>query len=121
MFRKLTIALVATASLAPRRSLPPPRPPRRRHGWRHGRHHHLHFGPASAIRRHRRLSSDDVAMTSCFVTHRVMTPYGYRMRTVNVCALLIQRSVRRSPRSQAAAGVFRAMLQQSGGCTNASN
>jgi hypothetical protein len=43
-------------------------------GW--GFHHH-HFGPGIGIG----FVGDD----GCYVTRRVLTPYGYRLRTINVC------------------------------------
>ncbi len=89
MFRKLTIALVATASIAA--ALAPSVASAKGGGMGGGMggHHHFgHFGGfgiVGAIAASAAIA-DDVAMNeSCFVPQRVMTPYGYRMRTVNVC------------------------------------
>ena len=79
MFRKLTIALIATASLTAAAIAPASAKPM---GGGFGGHHHFgHFGGFGVVGV---LAADAVA-ESCFVTQRVMTPYGYRMRTVNVC------------------------------------
>ena len=76
MLRKLTIALVATltlsAALAPSAASAKPWG-----GWGWGGYHHHfgHFGIGVGY-------VDD----GCYVTRPVLTPYGYRLRTVNVCA-----------------------------------
>jgi hypothetical protein len=41
-----------------------------------GGYHHHHFGPGFGI-----AYADD----GCYVTRRIRTPFGYRLRTVNVC------------------------------------
>jgi hypothetical protein len=82
MFRKLTIAVAIAASLGT--ALAPSIASAKGFGGFGG--HHSHFGgfgivgaiAAGAV-------AADVAEESCFVTQRVMTPYGYRMRTINVC------------------------------------
>ncbi|WP_213742795.1 hypothetical protein [Bradyrhizobium sp. dw_411] len=81
MFRKLTLALVAAASLtaialAPSAASAHPIGG----GWGGGFHgfHHFHgFGVGYAGGGY-----DD---SGCYVTRRVPTPYGYRLRTFNVC------------------------------------
>jgi hypothetical protein len=88
MLRKLTIALAATVSLSA--ALAPSIASAKGGGF--GGHHHFGhfggFGVASVIAAG--VIAADVADTtvvdeSCFVTQRVITPYGYRMRTINVC------------------------------------
>ena len=61
MLRKLTLTLVAAASL--------------------GAIHHHHFGPGFGIGYIGGGYGDD----GCYVTRRVPTPFGFRWRTVNVC------------------------------------
>ena len=76
MLRKLTIALVATASLAALAPTTASAKPFGGGGWGGGFHHHfggIGFGVVGY--------ADD----GCYVTRRVLTPYGYQFRTVNVC------------------------------------
>ena len=75
MLRKLTIALVATLSLSAA-ALAPSAASAKPFGGFGGFHHFHHFGGIGVG------YVDD----GCFVTQRVLTPYGYRLRTVNVCA-----------------------------------
>lgn len=80
MLRKLTLALVAAASLgamalAPTAASAGPWGG----GWGGGWHHH-HFGHGFGIG-FIGGGYDD----GCYVTKLVPTPFGYRMRTVNVC------------------------------------
>jgi hypothetical protein len=78
MLRKLTIALAAAASLSAAVLAPSPvsAKPWGGGGWGGGYHHHFGgFGLGVGY-------VDD----GCYVTRRVATPYGYRLRTVNVCA-----------------------------------
>jgi hypothetical protein len=75
MLRKLTLGLVAAASLsamalAPTAASAGP--------WGGGWHHHHHFGPGFGIGY---IGVDD----GCYVVRRVPTPFGYRLRTINVC------------------------------------
>ena len=97
MFRKLTLALVAAASLSAVALAPTAAS-----AWhKHHHHHHpmgMHFGVGFV----------DPGFGGCYQTRRVLTPFGYRFRVVNVCALLIgSRFVRfKKPRSPPAAGVF---------------
>ena len=88
MFRKLTIAVAITASLgaalAP--SIASAKGMGGGMGGMGGHHHFGHFGGfgvVGAIAASAAIA--DAAEESCFVTQRVMTPYGYRFRTVNVC------------------------------------
>jgi hypothetical protein len=80
MLRKLTIALAAALSLsalalAPSTAFAKGGMGGMGGGW--GFHHH-HFGGFGLAVGY----ADD----GCYVTQRVLTPYGYRLRTVNVCA-----------------------------------
>jgi hypothetical protein len=80
MLRKLTLALVAATSLsavalAPTAASAGPWGG----GWGGGFHHH-HFGHGFGIG-FIGGGIDD----GCYVTQRVLTPFGYRLRTVNVC------------------------------------
>jgi len=80
MLRKLTLGLVAAASLsamalAPTAASASPWGG----GWGGGWHHH--FGRGFGIGFVGGGYGDD----GCYVTRRVMTPFGYRLRTVNVC------------------------------------
>jgi len=79
MLRKLTLGLVAAASLsamalAPTAASAGPWGG----GWGGGFHHH-HFGPGFGIGF---IGGGD---DGCYVVRRVPTPYGYRLRTINVC------------------------------------
>lgn len=83
MLRKITLGLVAAASLSamalsPTTASASPWGGGWGGGWGHHHHHH-HFGPGFGIgfvgyRDH-----------GCYVLRRVLTPYGYRLRTINVC------------------------------------
>jgi hypothetical protein len=80
MLRKLTLALVAAASLgavalAP--SAASAKPWGGGWGWGGGYHHH--FGGFG-------IGYVGYGDGGCYVTRRVMTPFGYRLRTVNICA-----------------------------------
>ena len=81
MFRKITLALVAAASLSAMALAPTAASA---HPWGggwgggfHGGWGH-HFGGGFGIGY---IGGGD----GCYVTQRVMTPFGYRLRTVNVC------------------------------------
>jgi hypothetical protein len=81
MYRKLTLALVAAASLSAVALAPSAASAKPWGGkWGGGFHHHHHhfggFGIGYA-------GYDDDG--GCYVTQRVMTPFGPRLRTVNVC------------------------------------
>ena len=76
MLRKLTLALVAAASLSAVALAPTAASAKRwGGGWGGGFHHH-HFGGFGI----------GYAGGGCYVTRRVMTPFGYRLRTVDICA-----------------------------------
>ena len=84
MLRKITIALVATVSLAAAALAPTAASakPFGGGGWGGGFHHH-HFGGFGGYG----FGGIGVGYVDdgCYVTQRVITPYGYRFRTVNVC------------------------------------
>ena len=77
MLRKLTLALIAAGSLGTMALAPTAASA----GgfWPHHHHHHhghgLHFGVGIV----------DPGFNGCYRTRMVWTPYGYRLRTVNVC------------------------------------
>jgi hypothetical protein len=74
MLRKITLALVAAASLGTMAMAPTSASA----GgfWPHHHHsHHLHFGVGYV----------DPGFSGCYRTRMVLTPYGYRLRTINVC------------------------------------
>ena len=82
MLRKFALGLVAAASLGAMALAPTAASA---HGWGWGggwgfHHHHHHYigglglGFVSAG-----------AYEGCYVTRPVLTPYGYRLRTFNVC------------------------------------
>jgi hypothetical protein len=82
MLRKLTLALVAAASLSAM-ALAPTAASAGGGGWGGGwggGFHHHHFGHGFGIG-YFGLGVDD----GCYVTQRVPTPFGYRLRTVNIC------------------------------------
>ncbi|MGA2054898.1 MAG: hypothetical protein ABSG88_06280 [Bradyrhizobium sp.] len=77
MYRKLMIALAAAASLSAIVLAPSSASAKPWGGWNGGFHHH-HFGGFGL--------GVGYVDDGCYVTRRVLTPYGYRLRTVNVCA-----------------------------------
>ena len=77
MLRKLTIALVATLSLGAAALAPSVASAKPWGGWGWGGYHHHHFG-------HFGIGVGYVD-DGCYVTRPVLTPYGYRLRTVDVC------------------------------------
>lgn len=77
MLRKLTIALVATVALGAA-ALAPTAASAKPWGGFGGFHHFHHFGGIGI--------GVGYVDDSCYMTQRVLTPYGYRFRTVNVCA-----------------------------------
>ena len=84
MYRKIALGLVAATSLGAM-ALAPSAASRSRGaggwggGWGGGFHHH-HFGPGFGI-----ADVGGYADDGCYVTRRIRTPFGYRLRTVNVC------------------------------------
>jgi hypothetical protein len=81
MFRKLTLALVAAASLSAMALAPTAASAGwKGGGWGGGWHHHHHgFGIGF-------IGGGYGGYDGCYQVRRVPTPYGYRFRTVNVCA-----------------------------------
>lgn len=82
MFRKLALALAASAALGAAALSPTAASAHGWHGGGHwgggwGHHHGFGFGPVYV--------TGGYADDGCYVTRRVRTPYGYRLRTVNVC------------------------------------
>jgi hypothetical protein len=78
MLRKITLALVAAASLSAM-ALAPTAASAKPWGWGGGWGHH-HFGHGFGIN-----FIGGGVDDGCYVTRTVMTPFGYRLRTVNVC------------------------------------
>ncbi len=78
MFRKLALAFVAAASLGAAALTPSAASA---HGWKH----HHHFGHHHGYYGHGFRVGYVGIGPGCYVTRRVMTPYGLRWRTVNVC------------------------------------
>ncbi len=87
MLRKLTLGIVAAATLSAMALAPSAasaKPFGGGGGWGGGwgfHHHHHHFGPGFGIGFIGGGYGDD----GCYVTRRVMTPFGPRLRTINVC------------------------------------
>jgi len=82
MLRKFALGLVAAASLSAM-ALAPTAASAGGGGWGGGwggGFHHHHFGHGFGIG-YIGLGVDD----GCYVTQRVPTPFGYRLRTVNIC------------------------------------
>jgi hypothetical protein len=82
MLRKLTLALVAAASLGATALVPSAasaKPWGGGWGWGGFHHHHHHFGGFGVGY----IGDGD---DGCYVPRRVMTPFGPRLRVVNVCA-----------------------------------
>jgi hypothetical protein len=77
MLRRLMLGLVAAASLSTI-ALAPTAASAKPFGWGGGGwgFHHHHFGGIGYIG-----GVDE----GCYVTRTVLTPFGYRLRTVNVC------------------------------------
>jgi hypothetical protein len=75
MLRKLVLGLVAAASLGAM-ALAPTAASAKPFGWGWGFHHH-HFGGGIGY-----IGGVD---EGCYVTRTVLTPFGYRLRTVNIC------------------------------------
>jgi hypothetical protein len=74
MLRKLILGLVAAASLTTI-ALAPSAAAAKPWGGGWGYHHH-HFGICFV---------GGYGDEGCYVTRTVLTPFGYRLRTVNVC------------------------------------
>ena len=80
MLRKLTLALVAAASLGAM-ALAPTAASAGGGGGGGGWHHH-HWGHGLGIGFIGGGYGDD----GCYVARRALTPFGFRFRTVNICA-----------------------------------
>ncbi len=80
MLRKITLALVAAASLSAMALAPTAASahPGWGGGWHGGWGHHFGGFGIGYI-------GTGYVDGGCYVTRRVVTPYGYRLRTVNVC------------------------------------
>lgn len=84
MFRKIALGLVAAASLSAM-ALPPTAASAHgwhgggHGGWHHGHHGHGHFGHGFGVAY---IGGYD---DGCYVVRRVPTPFGFRLRTINVC------------------------------------
>ncbi|MCA6119109.1 hypothetical protein J6524_30135 [Bradyrhizobium sp. WSM 1738] len=82
MFRKVTLALAAAASLtavslaSTSASAGPVIWPKFPH-----HHHHHHWGHGHGFS----IGFVGGGYHGCYVTRRVLTPYGFRWRTVNIC------------------------------------
>jgi hypothetical protein len=82
MLRKLTLGLVAAVSLSAMALVPTAasaHPWSGGWGWGFGGYHH-HFGGFGIG-----LIDGGYVDNGCYVTRRVLTPVGYRLRVVNVC------------------------------------
>jgi hypothetical protein len=78
MLRKVTLALVAAASLGTM-ALAPTAASAGGFIWPTYHPHH-HWGPGFGI------GFVGGGYSDCYRTRMVLTPFGYRLRTVNVCA-----------------------------------
>jgi hypothetical protein len=84
MLRKITLALVAAASLSAIALAPTSASAHWKGGGGgggFGGFHHHHWGPGFGIGYIGGGYGDD----GCYVTRRVPTPFGYRLRVINVC------------------------------------
>ena len=83
MLRKIALALVAAASLSAVALAPTAASAHWKGGGGFGgfHHHHHHFGPGFGIG----YIGGGYGGDGCFVTRRVLTPFGFRWHTVNVC------------------------------------
>jgi len=82
MFRKLTLAIAASAALGAAALAPTAASA---HGWGHHGWGHHGWGHGFGIGFSPVIVSGGYADDSCLVQRRVRTPYGIRWRTVNVC------------------------------------
>ena len=81
MFRKIALGLVAAASLGAMALSPTTASAHGWHGgWHHGGHHFGHFHRGFGVA-YVGGGYDD----GCYVVRRVPTPFGFRLRTINVC------------------------------------
>jgi uncharacterized membrane protein YfcA len=80
MLRKVTLALVAAASLSAM-ALAPSTASAGGVFWPKYPHHHHHWGHGHGFG----IGFVGGGYEGCYVTRRVLTPYGFRWRTVNIC------------------------------------
>lgn len=78
MFRKIALAVVAAASLGAVALTPSAASA---HGW----HHHHHFGHFGHFGHGFGVAYVGGYDEGCYVVRRVPTPFGFRLRTINVC------------------------------------
>jgi hypothetical protein len=89
MLRKLTLGLIAATSLSALALAPTAASAGGGGGWHggfgggFGGMHHHHFGHGFGIGY---IGAGYVDDDGCYVVRRVPTPFGYRLRTVNICA-----------------------------------
>ena len=82
MLRKLTLGLIAAASLSAI-ALAPSAASAKPWGWGGGwGGYHHHFGHGFGFGYVAGPGYDD---DGCYVTRRILTPFGYRLRTFNLC------------------------------------
>src|SRR6267142_2952309 len=81
MLRKITLALVAAASLSAFALAPTAASAHWKGGGFGGGFHHHHWGPGFGIG----YIDNGFGGDGCYVTRRVPTPFGFRWRTVNIC------------------------------------
>ena len=82
MLRKITLALVAAASLSAVALAPTAASAHWKGGGGFGGfQHHNHWGPGFGIG----YVDNGFGGDGCYVTRRVPTPFGFRWRTVNIC------------------------------------
>ena len=77
MLRKVTLALATIATISAA-ALAPTAASAKPFGFGGGWHPHHFWGPGIGI-------GVGYVDSGCYVTRLVLTPYGYRYRTVNVC------------------------------------
>ncbi len=83
MLRKLTLGLVAAASLGAMALAPSAASAHGfgfGHGFGHGFDDFHHFGGFGV-----NVVGAGYADDGCYVTRPVLTPFGYRLRTINIC------------------------------------
>jgi hypothetical protein len=81
MFRKVTLAFVAAASLSTAALAPGAASASPLFLPKHPHHHHHYWGHGHGFG----IGFVDSGYGHCYVTRRVLTPHGFRWRTVNVC------------------------------------
>jgi hypothetical protein len=80
MFRKVTLAIAAAATLGAI-ALAPTAASAGGGGFGWHPHHHHHWSPGFGVG-----FIGGGLNSGCYVTRPVLTPFGYRYRTVNICA-----------------------------------